>query len=403
MFSHARELLRRLTKRIGDGATRITAGGISPRYRGTAQIAATSRRDFTDIDRQAGYAVDAATAPLTPPFEHAGRLDRRRLPPRQLTVREYLRLFERKTGREPTPDDLRTIFKGCVGVVAHYLGSTGDRMLPQHLAFGDPRTHRELALIEEVLTHGDQANAKAQELSKLLETAQREYELMPTTHKGIIAEAARKALERAEDIAEATAARLPTEFRQRLLEYREITRREGNWATFERVSEYESTLMRIFAVATDADQVKRMIVADNALSHIPHLDRDLPSSHPSRWRIVKVHHQFWTGQDDTADHATQSVGAPTPHPWQFQPDPTTGYIDMSMDRQLAKPGGFMNFDFAVYEPDSKTWLSANNALSEESNPIRVLQFTTDRLFSGSTSFDGSCIYMIITDQGPSAG
>ncbi|WP_069159744.1 hypothetical protein [Nocardia altamirensis] len=406
MLSQAKEVLARITQRIGDRLAWITGLGVSPRYRTAADKVVTDRREFMAHDQRFEHADRTPADTPVPPFERTTTAPRGLAPPRVWTVREYLHRFEQRTGREPTFEDIDTITStGCLGVVNHYLGLTKGEMLPQHNAFFDPTAHRELAVVDNLLLQDDRATATLRELRKLRDEAERNHELQQTAHTGNVLRGAEQILKRGEKLAEATHGKMPQEVRTRLLERRVELRREGNWNTLERVSQYEEKLMHIFRNAPDADAVKRMIADDEMLSQMPSLCRDLPSSPPDQWNVVTVHHKFWTGQSATSD-PEGLVGTLAPNPLAFEPNPETWQVDMSMDRQLAKPGGNSNFDFTFLEPESQTWVGANNSIHQDDSPIRVLQYTTDQLLTPplqAPSHDGSVFYMIITDQVPAAG
>ncbi|MFG1792695.1 hypothetical protein [Nocardia sp. NPDC049149] len=406
MFSQAIEKLVRITQRIGDRFAQITGSGIRPRYQETVDNAKTASRTFTTQDRRRlEHADDTPADAPVPPFEHATTTPRGLAPPRVWTVREYLHRFEQRTGRELTFEDVDTITRGgCVGVVAHYLGLTNGEMIPQHNVFADPHAHRVLALVENTLLHGDQSTAMIRRLRKLRTVAEEDHRLQQTAFTRDVLKGADEILKGAEKIAEGVLARMPGQFREQLLDYRVEVRKEGNWNTFKRVSLYEERLMHIFRNATDADVAERMMRDDRTLSQIPSLRLDLPNSPPDQWSVVTVHHRFWTGQDEITDREGL-VGTPIPNPWAFTPNAETWQLDMTGDRQLAKPGGNPNFDFAVYEPQSKSWIGANNSIVQDGSPMRILQRTVDQQFTPTRenpAYDAEGHIMYVTDRIPIA-
>ncbi|WP_280441620.1 hypothetical protein [Nocardia brasiliensis] len=400
MLDRAKDLLQRLARRIGDRLTRSSVAGIEPYYRGAAQRAVRARDEFLEGDQQHQLRADLARDS----HERSPGDDPNATPQRIFTVREYLQDFARRTGREPNDKDVRTIvYSGCLGVVAHYIGMTDGRMLPSHLAFGDPDAHRQLATVDRILLPGDKAAAEVATLRTERDIAAELHDRLGTPLTRMVLEEVDTLLAKTEAAAAQAMAALPSRFRTELLEYRMETRREGSRRTFHRISEYEEELRSIFAQSADADEVRRRIDANENLRRIPNIGDDLPQSHPSQWRVDKVNHQYWTGQGDLPFDPAREVGLPDPDPWAFAPDAVTNHIDMSRYQHLARPGGFSNFDYAVYDADSATWFGANHSIVRANSPVRVLQMTSDQLFAGSTAFDGTCMYLIVSDMVPATG
>ncbi|MFG3382544.1 MULTISPECIES: protein-glutamine gamma-glutamyltransferase [unclassified Streptomyces] len=125
-------------------------------------------------------------------------------------------------------------------------------------------------------------------------------------------------------------------------------------------------------------------------------DRSGGDHDPSRMKAVIYSKHFWSGQSWWASPEKRMFGDPEA----FRPDPDTGLVDMSGDRNVprspAKPGErWVNFDYGWFgaqteaDADKTVWTHANHyhAPSSEVGPMRVYESTFRNWSAGYTDFD----------------
>ncbi|MEV2226816.1 hypothetical protein AB0E01_44335 [Nocardia vinacea] len=111
---------------------------------------------------------------LAPPLEPGHAVNSYGLPEtqRRYPVDDYITMWERKHGREMTPEERKVLGQGCVGVTKVRLGQNTGEMPPMNLAFTDPGSHRVIQNAESVLAPGEIANAAVKDWRKQLTQAE---------------------------------------------------------------------------------------------------------------------------------------------------------------------------------------------------------------------------------------
>jgi hypothetical protein len=306
-------------------------------------------------------------------------------------------------GTEPTATEIRTLKKGCIGLVELRLGLLDGSTPPDNMVIGDAATHWQVAEAEAVLAPGEVATGRAMIWQENLVTAKKELDAAlnnPDPDEGFLAvrEAANEVkriesgLEHALAKARETRDELPEEFIKEMRDARHAAKVAGGIAAFKTVMKYGKKFDDILArKPADKDEFLEMVTADKDLRLLKGVADHLPEGNPADWLRVTYGKQWYSGQEQqeawfanpfsSVDHAPD-----TPDPAAFAPDPVTGQIDMSKDRFLPKPG-YIKYDYSVYDPVSGNWLHANHDDDDPANPMYVYQSTLERLSAGYVDFD----------------
>ncbi|MFD0363443.1 hypothetical protein ACFQZZ_18505 [Nocardia sp. GCM10030253] len=304
---------------------------------------------------------------------------------------DFIKMWEKKIGREMTPEELKTLDRGCIGVTAVRLGVDGNP--PLNLSFDDPIAHQAIAKAQKVLAPGDAANGRVSEAKHLLADARRNLAKIlrdGATEDSQVVRDARTRVERNEkNVAEAEAtakktwAKISDEYKAE--KARTEAKIEGGMRTFEKVSKYAEKFNAILATKpANVMEFMRLVKADKDLAQLSNVDTWLPDGNPSEWEAVIFSKHFWSGSRDGV-----------PDPARFAPDPITGQVSMSGQFTTASRG-YINFDYGWYDPQSKSWWHANhmeytNADKRASSPMKVYQSSPRTFFTGYTDFDSSVI------------
>ncbi|MGW6412988.1 protein-glutamine gamma-glutamyltransferase [Streptomyces vinaceus] len=125
-------------------------------------------------------------------------------------------------------------------------------------------------------------------------------------------------------------------------------------------------------------------------------DRNGGNYDPSKMKAVIYSKHFWSGQDPRSSSDKRAYGDPDA----FRPNPDTGLVDMSKDRNTsrsaAKPGeSYVNFDYGWFgdqkeaDPDSTIWTHANHYHSPGGamGPMQVYESKFRSWSAGYTDFD----------------
>ncbi|WP_280254678.1 hypothetical protein [Nocardia wallacei] len=316
---------------------------------------------------------------------------------RRYTKDEYIQHWENKLGRKMTPEEVRTIERGCVGVSMVRLGRD-DTLPPMNLVFDDPVAQARVAVAEKELAAGEAANGRvngAQSHRRVLEAELDEALKQPgATEESPKVKAAREKLEaKDKEIAELKKAareewaKLSEEKRNELKTERQEAKIRGGEKTFERVSSYAEKFNEILSrKPATVEEFMRMVNEDPQLSQLKGIADQLPrGSSPSEWEAVIFSKHFYSGADRVHPDAQR-----------FAPDPETGQVDMVGKRTPGK-NGYVNFDYGWYDPQSGTWLHANHmepktpAERARMGPMEVLQSTPRKFYSSYIDFDSAVI------------
>lgn len=335
------------------------------------------------------------------------RTDPDRIPRDRLvfTKDRYIEALERKIGRPLNKEEMRILDQGCTGVVQHYLAQragvpVSDISLPDamKLSFGDAESCDVIARAEELLAPGEIAEREFKRFQNALirggelksahgprwfavgkpidrETpgvARNAYdyyeELMDDFNK------ARRELEQA-------AIDIPPERRRELMNEREAAKIAGAQRTFAGVSRIWDILA---TQPADVGEFRRLVKSDPFLGRSPDVDDwDLPSRHPSTWKVDIVARHFYSGPGDNS----------LPDATRLRPDPVTNRIDMSEYSEKTRKPGHVNFDYAVYDQRTGLWLHANHGeTNDPAHPMRVFQTPPSILFAGKPDWDRLAIF-----------
>lgn len=141
----------------------------------------------------------------------------------------------------------------------------------------------------------------------------------------------------------------------------------------------------------------------SALRNTPSFrERDGGNYDPSKMKAVVYSKHFWSGQDQRSPSEKRKYGDPDA----FRPNPGTGLVDMSKDRNIprspANPGeGWVNFDYGWFgaqteaDSDKTIWTHANHyhAPNSEMGSMQVYESKFRNWASGYADFDRGA-YMI---------
>ncbi|MEV6568797.1 protein-glutamine gamma-glutamyltransferase [Streptomyces kronopolitis] len=141
----------------------------------------------------------------------------------------------------------------------------------------------------------------------------------------------------------------------------------------------------------------------SALRNTPSFkERDGGNYDPSKMKAVIYSKHFWSGQDQRSSSEKRKYGDPDA----FRPNPGTGLVDMSRDRNIprspANPGeGWVNFDYGWFgaqaesDADKTIWTHANHyhAPNSDLGPMQVYESKFRNWSSGYADFDRGA-YMI---------
>ena len=117
-----------------------------------------------------------------------------------------------------------------------------------------------------------------------------------------------------------------------------------------------------------------------------------------------IYKDLWSGQTETR-HRTQIigdtddtwVGTETPDLARFVPDLQTGRVDMSKDLHQGRPN-CMRFNYAWYDPETKSWWGSERAVTNPEDPMRVKQMTGEYLFAARLDYDTSIFSIEIVNK-----
>ncbi|MFD0360017.1 hypothetical protein ACFQZZ_00955 [Nocardia sp. GCM10030253] len=413
--------------KILEGVARLTSGlGRATRhiahneYESRAGRLSTGTHGLVDTDHThgisgRGFERNRSRYNLTPPLDPARAVGQRRY-----SKDEFITMWEAKIGRKMTSDELETLDKGCVGVTMLHLGLTGRRHPSTALAFADPVSHRAVARVEEILAPGDIVNKDVNNRQKWLRDSEKKLEHernqpgatedSPEVQKALVAvETDRKELEYARLNAADVMADMSKEYEKEMKEIRRESKVEGDKRTFERVSTYAEKIDDILAQKPkDASEFMRMIRADKDLAPLYDIVYELPPGKPSDWETAIYAKHFWSGQEMvtdssgklvvSGDNIIQTGATHYPQPNNFTPDEVTGRVDMRLDFSQAKPG-FINYDYGFYDTTNGNWWHANhNEANDPDDPMRILQSTSEKFFSGYSDFDSSVICLGLVNK-----
>ncbi|MFB8006016.1 hypothetical protein [Nocardia sp. NPDC056000] len=316
---------------------------------------------------------------------------------RRFTKDEYIEKWEHKLGRKITPEELRTIERGCIGVSMAGLGRENSQP-PMHMAFDDPAAHAKIAAAQKALAAGEAATGKlmgaTKELRRQRFALKKALEEPGATETSPEVVAAKRKVEKATELVEKYKTEAREEWRKISAEAREEHEAnrnegkiEGGERTFERVSDYTDRLNQILASKPESvAEFMAKVEADPVLSQLKGIEASLPKNgKPSEWEAVIFSKHFWSGEDGIS-----------PAPERFTPDPTTGQVDMSGKRALGRDG-YINFDYGLYDKRTNSWLHANHfepKTAEQKavyDPMEVLQSSHKKFYSSYVDFDSAVI------------
>ncbi|WP_280362677.1 hypothetical protein, partial [Nocardia wallacei] len=316
---------------------------------------------------------------------------------RSFTKDEYVEHWEKKLGRKMTPEEIRTIERGCIGVSMVRLGRD-DSLPPMNLVFDDPVAQARVAVAEKELAAGEAASGRvnaARSQHRVLEHQLKEARDEPgATEDSPKVKAAREKVEASEkhiaDLKKAAReewSKLSETRRDELRSERQEAKIAGGEKTFERVSGYAEKFNEILSrKPATVEEFMRMVNEDPQLSQLKGIADQLPrGSSPSEWEAVIFSKHFYSGADRVHPDAQS-----------FAPNPETGQVDMAGKRTPGK-SGYVNFDYGWYDAQSGSWLHANHmepktpAEIARMGPMKVLQSTPQKFFSSYIDFDSAVI------------
>ena len=154
--------------------------------------------------------------------------------------------------------------------------------------------------------------------------------------------------------------------------------------SFERARAVSRALNDILATAPTVTKYGEAVALHPLLSQLTGVVSALPSSNPAEWRAVVFSKRFWSNQNLDWNKAKK------PAKGAFKPDPNTGQVDMSGDKNLGRPdpsegpgGEMVRFDYGWYDETTNTWWHANH-----SEPgMKVYQSTLTHYSQPLVNFD----------------
>lgn len=369
-----------------------------------ARIAAVSR-DGNERDRAIDRHLDPGTHQ-----DIYGRPLRRRT----FTKAEYITMWERRTGRRMTANELGTLDRGCVGMTMLRLGRTSGNP-PLNLMFGHPRTPRH----DTALALGEAANAEIRRCRALRVAA---YDDLAEARRRPGADDASPAvrqridrvMETEYDLQQArVAARnawvdIPAERVLQARSDRAEARVHDGQQALALARNYAAKFEDLFATrpAGTTDLLRR-IQDDPDLSKLSGVAGNLPTTGaPADWEPVIFAKHLWSGQDYVRDRTGREIlhnGRPrgeatdTPKYGRFTPRQETGQVNMWGDFNQNRLG-FLNFDYAWYDTPTDTWWRANHSdTGDPQRPMLVYQSTSEDFLAGSADFDTTVVGIGFTD------
>jgi hypothetical protein len=334
---------------------------------------------------------------------------------REYSLDEYIRMVEEKENRTLSPVRRETLRLGCIGVVWDRLGYTGD-MPPisiHRIAFSDVQSHGEIANLDTVLAPIEAANQDVLYWQQRLSDAEdliRQFGTLwslPDGRTGIRRSAPEELewcqgqLEEARKLAADTISRLSREHNvEDMMNARNDAKIEGNKRIFAKVASYANELNKIFATRpADAEEVVHLVQAHPGLRPLHDIGPSLPrGGNPENWEAVIIYRELWSGQLETPA-GDDWVGAATPDPARFAPNPETGRVDMSNDLHQGRPGGG-NYSYAWRDPKTNNWWGADHHDYISQYPMRVKQMTDEGLFVAHYDSDTSVFSIEIVNRSP---
>lgn len=366
-----------------------------------------------------GRAPTGSGSTLASPLDPRHTVDRHGPPEtqRRSLVDDYIATWEREEGRAITPEEREMLTEGgCIGLAKLRLGLTGvETEPPMNLAFADPSSHRAIQPAVSFLAPGEAANANVKRNRRLLAEAEKSVTDNGNSDSATdrIRLAEQNLEESREQAREVWSSLDKSDIRDMLLARNEA-RITGNTRTFERVMDHVQRFRDILAGdPKDGKEFLRRVTADPVLSQLRGVDRYLPSGAPSEWKLKVFSKHFWSGQDMVRDSdgfpvfkeegGIETVATHAPDPARFEPDPSTGQVDMFGDFNRNRPG-CLTFDYGVYEEDTGRWLTANHMDyrtapeygDASTDPMVVEQCAPEKFYASSNNFDSSVICIAFT-------
>ncbi|MFI5714264.1 hypothetical protein [Nocardia sp. NPDC051750] len=312
-----------------------------------------------------------------PPLEGVGQ--------RAYTKDQIVEMWENKIGRSMTPNEIRTLELGCVGISSTFAGHPLHP--PNNLMFSDPVSYPHQFEYEKILApldrlNSDMNNARTslREVREALRIAEEEHGLNPLSSEVRELRKSVKAWEahvdQIQESAREAAAKLSGDLS--MLKFnREMAMLDHGLNSQELAQNYKQRFEDILhrGPAT-REEFLQMVAEDLKLSQLRNVEQYLPSGKPSEWDVVMFAKHFYSGQEHVHDAAGNPLyhngwpvtRATDPNPDLFRPDPETGQVDMSGDLCCPKGPGMGNFDFGLYLEDIDAWINANHM--EYPDPVR---------------------------------
>ncbi|MEV3965681.1 hypothetical protein AB0M34_33205 [Nocardia sp. NPDC050193] len=397
---------------------RYRDGIVRPTMQGVDQAIGVERHGRREIDKASEglRAPESGQASSRDPHEVDHQY--RPVTHHEYSLDEYIRMLERREGRVVGDERRETLRRGCLGVVMDRLGQTHQGVPRMDLAFSDVRSHGEIAELGKVLAPVDAANDNLIHWRKQLiiaEDAMRKHGTrwsFTDGRSGITRSASehlkwcKENLEAAQRNVNDTLVKASKDHNiKEMMKAGNGAKIEGNKRAFAEVSGYASELRRILATKpADAGEFMLLMEAHPDLRPLHGIERNLPSGKPGDWDVVIVYKDLWSGQSETQGRAIQvgntdgvkHEGTETPDPTRFAPGPD-GRVDMSKDLLQGRPKG-MNFNYAYYDEETKSWWGANQGDYDPRNPMRVKQMTDEDLFAARADYDTSVFSIEIVNR-----
>lgn len=125
-----------------------------------------------------------------------------------------------------------------------------------------------------------------------------------------------------------------------------------SFSTFEQARAVQAALNQIMATRPTPQQFATAVRQHPLLGKLRNVTRALPSWIDSGELTAAIFSKrFWTKQDPSwSDAYAKEV---------FRPNASTGQVDMSRYRYVARPG-YVNFDYGWYDEQNRNWWHANH-------------------------------------------
>ncbi len=138
--------------------------------------------------------------------------------------------------------------------------------------------------------------------------------------------------------------------------------------TFERARAVQAALNEVLASRPSPREYAALVRKHPLLSGLKNVVSAYPSwIDPKELTASLFSKRFWMKQDPSwTDEEAAAV---------FRPNATTGQVDMSRYRYVARPG-YVNFDYGWYDEQNRNWWHANHA-----EPGMVVYQSTSRFYS----------------------